>query len=117
VGWAEGANIDLPALRRGKQMTEDFCAKLNINTHSFQSLRRWLKETAAVGVEVKEFAVPMGWKTELGRKGLLSRVNGSGLGTVQELVEYFGEYRNGDILALCGCLGSKACSIAERAFL
>jgi len=51
-------------------MTGDFCAKLNINTHSFQNLGRWLKEATAVDVEVKEFVVPMGGKTELGRKGL-----------------------------------------------
>jgi|ERR1700722_5683866 hypothetical protein len=51
-------------------MTEDFCAKLSINTHPFQSLGRWLEEAGAVDVEIKEFAVPMGGKTELGRKGL-----------------------------------------------
>jgi hypothetical protein len=109
VGWAEGGNVDLPALRRGKQMTEDFCAKLNINTHSFQSLGRWLKEAAAIDVEVKEFAVPMGGKTELGRKGLKNlleflatqkavtseweRFEHSGKeydDVMQELVEYFG---------------------------
>jgi hypothetical protein len=68
VGWAEGGNVDLPALRRGKQMTEDFCAKLNINTNSLQSLGRWLKEAAAVDVEVKEFATN-GWEDGVRAEG------------------------------------------------
>ena len=67
VGWAEGSYVDLPALQRAKQMTEDYCAKLSINTHPHQNLGRWLKEVAAVDVEVKEFVLPMGGKTELGQ--------------------------------------------------
>lgn len=109
VGWAEGGNVDLPALRRAKRMTEDYCAKLNINTHPHQSLGRWLKEAAVVDVGVKEFALPMGGKTELGLKGLKNlleflatqkvvtseweRFGHSGKeydAVIQELAEYFG---------------------------
>lgn len=109
VGWAEGGNVDLPALQRAKRMTEDYCAKLNINTHPHQSLGRLLKEAAAVDVEAKEFVVPMGGKMELGRKGLKNLLEflatqkvvtseWEGFGhsgkeydaVIQELAEYFG---------------------------
>lgn len=70
VGWAEGGRVSAPALQRARHMTLDFCAKLSINSYSHRSLGRWLKESGAVDVEVRDFEWPVGGETELGRKGL-----------------------------------------------
>ena len=71
VEWAEGTSADLiPTLRRAKQMTMDFCAKLSINLRAHERLGRWLRAAGAVDVEVKNFEYIVGGKTELGQKVL-----------------------------------------------